>query len=315
MPQVVITCTDLTIAIDFYTESLGFRLETIMPADSPRTAILSGFGIKVSLLQEKSKPEVLADIPLENLRPAVTPIDEGDFKEGRAHMRYRDLVPDRFGGRLIASHIRIPNGGPVPDHVHHHNIFFQMIFCINGWVKVVYEDQGQPFVIQAGDCLLQPPHIRHQVLECSEMMEVVEIACPAEHETSIDHEIRLPTERFLPNREFGGQKFVLHEAKHASWVPSDCHSFEYCDTGIEEATRGKAAAVVIRNSGESEGIRLPQVKGIRFFFVLNGTTNFTSQRKEQLSTGDTCTMPPGHSGMWSHMSDDFEYLAVTVFTP
>ena len=34
---------------------------------------------------------------------------------GRAGMRYRDLIPDRLGGAFIASHIRILEGGPVPD--------------------------------------------------------------------------------------------------------------------------------------------------------------------------------------------------------
>jgi hypothetical protein len=43
---------------------------------------------------------------------------------------------------MIASHIRIPDGGPVPDMVHFHKVGFQLIFCIKGWVDVVYEDQG-----------------------------------------------------------------------------------------------------------------------------------------------------------------------------
>ena len=75
-------------------------------------------------------------------------------------MYYRDLIPGRYGGRFIASHIRIPAGGPVPDYVHHHSVEFQLIFCVNGWVRVAYEDQGEPMVLNPGDCFLQPPHIR-----------------------------------------------------------------------------------------------------------------------------------------------------------
>ena len=75
---------------------------------------------------------------------------------GRAAMHYRDLLPARQGGRFIASHITIPDGGPVPDYVHHHRIRFQVIYCRRGWVRVVYEDQGPPFVLEAGDCVLQP---------------------------------------------------------------------------------------------------------------------------------------------------------------
>ena len=117
---------------------------------------------------------------------------------GRAGMRYRDLIPNRQGGRFIASHISIPDGGPVPDYVHFHKVRFQMIFCYRGWVKVVYEDQGPPFVLQAGDCVLQPPRIRHRVLEASPGLEVVEIGCPADHETRADLVMELPTGRVEP---------------------------------------------------------------------------------------------------------------------
>lgn len=118
-------------------------------------------------------------------------------------MEYRDLIPDRQGGRFIASHIRIPQGGPVPDYVHYHKIRFQMIFCVRGWVRLVYEDQGPPIVIEAGDAVLQPPEIRHRVLECSEGFEA-EVASPAEHETWLDHELGLPTPAVRRDRDFRG---------------------------------------------------------------------------------------------------------------
>src|SRR3546814_7577110 len=105
-------------------------------------------------------------------------------------MHYRDLIPGRLGGRFIASHIRIPDGGEVADYVHYHRVRFQMIFCKTGWVRVVYEDQGPPFVLHAGDCVLQPPQIRHRVLEASAGLEVVELGCPAVHETCADHGLR-----------------------------------------------------------------------------------------------------------------------------
>ena len=44
----------------------------------------------------------------------------------------------------------------MPDMVHYHSIGFQLIFCYKGWVRVVYEDQWAPFVLKAGECLLQP---------------------------------------------------------------------------------------------------------------------------------------------------------------
>jgi hypothetical protein len=40
-------------------------------------------------------------------------------------MRYRDLIPGGSGGRYIASHITIDEGGPVSDWVHFHRIALQ----------------------------------------------------------------------------------------------------------------------------------------------------------------------------------------------
>ena len=121
-------------------------------------------------------------------------------------MLYRDLIPSRLGGRYIASHITIPEGGPVADWVHFHRIAFQMIYVRRGWVRVVYEDQGEPFVMEAGDLVLQPPEIRHRVLESSPGLEVVEITCPALHETFADHDMSLPNGRVDRHRHFGGQQ-------------------------------------------------------------------------------------------------------------
>ena len=68
--------------------------------------------------------------------------DQAPWVIGRAGMHYRDLIPSRLGGSIIASHIRIPGGGPVPDMVHFHSVGFQLIYCYKGWVDLVYEDQG-----------------------------------------------------------------------------------------------------------------------------------------------------------------------------
>ena len=76
--------------------------------------------------------------------------DQAPWVIGRAGMLYRDLVPSRLGGAMIASHIRIPDGGSVPDMVHFHKVGFQLIFCIKGWVDVLYEDQGAMRRLTAG---------------------------------------------------------------------------------------------------------------------------------------------------------------------
>ena len=157
------------------------------------------------------------DMPV--LRPALSMVrgmlSDGTWKTGRAGMQYRDLIPDRQGGQFIASHIRIPIGGPVADNVHHHDVRLQLIYCYRGWVRLVYEDQGEPFVMREGDCILQPPHIRHRVLEASDGLEVIEIGSPAEHMTQLDHRMPLPTGSSLPMRAFDGQRFAFHQARQA----------------------------------------------------------------------------------------------------
>ena len=248
-------CEELGPTLSFFTEELGFALQSIFPADDPATARLSGYGLAIELQRGLEGPagELLltceGELPEERVAPNGTRIrftaaeppielpplkaarvltrfaEDASWVEGRAGMLYRDLLPDRLGGRFIASHIRIPEGGPVPDYEHYHRVRFQMIYCHRGWVKVVYEDQGEPFVLEAGDCVLQPPTIRHRVLESSPGLEVIEIGCPAEHETHRDLELSLPTGAYDPERRFGRQRFVRHRAKGAQWRSDEIPGF------------------------------------------------------------------------------------------
>ncbi|MFM9863190.1 MAG: cupin, partial [Micropepsaceae bacterium] len=184
---------DLETAITTY-ERRGYRLDMVMPADNPRVAVVSKgaemLHLTVSAAGVQAEPFTSLGhpvIPPSTQEFVVTRASDGAWANGRAGMQYRDLIPGRLGGRYIASHIRITDGGPVDDYVHHHRVRFQMIFVRNGWVRVVYEDTGQPFVMNENDCVLQPPGIRHRVLEASKGLEVIEVSSPAEHETFRDH--------------------------------------------------------------------------------------------------------------------------------
>lgn len=179
-----ITCTDLDAEVGRLQHE-GYRLNMIMPADEPRVAYLSNGEAKIKLSA-----------------------DPNSRSQGRAGMEYRDLIPGRLDGKVIASHIKLKDEGEVPDYVHYHKIDFQLIFCIMGRIRVVYEDQGPPFWIEAGDAVLQPPEIRHRVLECTVGAEVIEITMPAEHETWVDHEMTLPTSDLRTGRLFGDQPFA-----------------------------------------------------------------------------------------------------------
>ena len=260
-----ITCENLDEAIDQY-QQLGYRLDMICPADAPREALLSeppavagGLG---SDLDERK--QIKLKLRTDFVQPSAT-AGGSDWIIGRAGMEYRDLIPGRLGGKVIASHIRLTKGGEVPDYVHYHKIDFQMIYCKVGRIKVVYEDQGEPFWLETGDCVLQPPEIRHRVLECTAGAEVIEVSMPAEHETWVEHDITLPTGSIKPDRDFGGQRFVRHTA--AENADQDRR-----DLGISAATGDRFSAYVQKkNSEEDLPANYANERELGLFFRLNGT--------------------------------------------
>ena len=300
--QIVLPCANLNETLEFFIETLGFRVEIIFPADAPSTTVISGYGLTLRLensdaiqpltlklfgdfstldaAREIYSPDgvcvILADVESSIEIPdgtnefvLTTLENEDSWNAGRAGMFYRDLIPNRLGGRFIASHIRILEGGEVPDYVHFHKIRFQMIYCISGWAKLVYEDQGAPFLMNAGDCVLQPPQIRHHVLESSDNFEVLEIGCPAIHETFADHELNLPNDKFSPERIFGNQRFIHHIAEKAVWKPAEFDGFETRDTGIFAATNGLADVRAFRAIADTT-FSVKHSDEFLFFFVLKG---------------------------------------------
>ncbi len=345
--QVVLPCAEpISTTIDFFT-GLGFKVRTIVPADHPRMAVLSGHGMTLRLdvgaevapghlrlLYTSGEPgEVVApngtvvefasaapvlDIPPLEEAFVVNrmPSDDKSFGEGRSGMLYRDLIPSRLGGRFIASHILIPNGGPVGDYVHFHNIRFQMIYCYRGWVKVAYEDQGEPMLMQEGDCFLQPSTIRHRVLEASDRMQVIEIGCPAEHETWGDPETVLPTGALFPQRGYGpdGHRFVFHRAAEASWHPWRLDGFEYRDTGIGGAMNGVAGARVVRPVGSPAPVTTRHSAEFVFTFVLDGGITVRRDHDEplQLHEGDSFVVPAHTDYALSDATSDLQLLDVTL---
>ena len=215
----------------------------------------------------------------------------------------------------MATHIRIPDGGPVPDMVHFHTIGFQLIFCYSGWVKLVYEDQGEPFILEAGDCVTQPPEIRHRVLEASDNLEVIDIGVPAAHMTTIDHYMALPTSSYNPERDFQGQQFCHHKLKEAKWETGRIEGFEQRDTGINNATKGLASVRVSRPlSSNIFSEQMTHDTDILFTFVMHGKMQLEGegQGKEKLSRGDAFVIPPDFKHQFLNCSGDLELLEVSL---
>lgn len=341
----VLPAGDLSATLSFFTDELGFRLDSIAPADDPSCAQLSGHGLNLRLdtafqgaagtlrlgMHDDATREALtapngtriefgpARQPL--ILPELKPSPgiqrfsdrEDVWKAGRAGMQYRDLIPDRLGGYLIASHIRIPEGGPVADNVHYHDVHFQLIYCYRGWVRLVYEDQGEPFVMRAGDCVLQPPHIRHRVLESSDGFEVIEVGSPARHMTYLDHEMALPTGRLLPERDYNGQSFHFHEAINARWDTRSDSAFAIRDLGLNSATGGLVSARVLRRSsnGKSDPTKESNSE-CTFNFVLQGELTLTAKTHANtaLEAGDSFVITGALQQGYTHCSDNLELLQI-----
>ena len=229
-------------------------------------------------------------------------------------MHYRDLLPGREGG-FIASHITIPGGGPVSDYVHHHDVRFQLIFCRRGWVRVVYEDQGPPFTMRAGDCVVQPPHIRHRVIESSPGLEVVELTTPDVHATYVDHDLALPTVVVRPERDFGGQRFLHDRAAGASWRPLPWPGFEARTIGVDVATGGLAGARVVRAVSDGATSTFGRHRGeLRFWFVLEGAAvlRIDGRADRSLLADDALAVPGGVDHALVGCSPDFQLLEVSL---
>lgn len=346
--EVILPTQDLRGDIGFFTKRLGMRMDMIYPADDPAVAVFSGHGLAVRLdagldapagrvLIRCDDPTGFADGALDLTAPGGTQVtievlqqpvvmpdtvhsfvvrrlkDQAPWVIGRAGMHYRDLIPDRLGGSIIASHIRIPDGGPVPDMVHYHTVGFQLIFCYRGWVDLVYEDQGEPFRLYAGNCVIQPPEIRHRVLFASDNIEVIEIGVPAEHVTTIDHDMALPNGPANPDRMFQGQRFVHHKADEAMWQPFRMAGFQSRDTTIAAHT-GNVAGVHVVRRGKGTPVWASHDSDILFTFVMDGTMELQGEGRDPytLEAGDAFVVPPGMKVRYSAPSDDLELLEVSL---
>jgi quercetin dioxygenase-like cupin family protein len=286
---------------------LGFRLDMIMPADDPTEATLSRRGVVVRVSVDGSLAAPALDGP-ELVPSLVVTRAGGSAVVGRAGMEYRDLIPDRQGGRFVASHIRIPEGGPVPDDVHFHDVRFQVIVGRAGWVRVVYEDQGPPFVLAPGDVVLQPPGIRHRVLEASPGLEVIEVGSPARHPTFVDHSLSLPTPVLAPDRDFGGQRFVRHVARDAPWTPSSVPGWEARETAVAAATDGQAGVRHLRPSGSAVGPWTPTGE-LCLRYVTRGAVTVLG---ETLHEDDAIVIPAGLEHELVPTGPDTELLEITL---
>ncbi len=113
-------------------------------------------------------------------------LKDAAFKTGlRAYAAYRDLNVEKATGGAVQAHVIRLLGKCDPKVVsipHYHGVQFQMLYMLKGWMIGEYEGAGR-VKMTAGSCWIQPPGIRHQVIDYSDGCEMVEIILPAKFAT------------------------------------------------------------------------------------------------------------------------------------
>jgi quercetin dioxygenase-like cupin family protein len=120
-------------------------------------------------------------------RVAISHHRDEDFKADglRTYAKYRDLgVVEASGGAARAHVIRLV--GPCdPNEVsklHFHDVDFQMVYVLKGWVKTHMEGVGET-TFQTGSSWTQPPRIKHLIMDYSDDVELLEVILPADFKT------------------------------------------------------------------------------------------------------------------------------------
>jgi hypothetical protein len=152
--------------------------------------------------------------------------------------------------------------------------------------------------------VIQPPTIRHRVLESGDNLEVIEIGYPAEHLTNADPATSLPNSEVNPDRVWEGQSFIRHIASEAKWQPLST-GVESTDTGIKLATNGLADVRAVKALADSQWAQ-ETIKPLTFdfLFVLEGDAHVstTQDGEHALVNGSSLVIPPGNAYTVNHDS-------------
>ena len=120
-------------------------------------------------------------------RIAISHYRDEDFLTNglRTYAKYRDLgIAEATHGLAQAHVIRLigPCNPVEVSKLHFHDVEFQMVYVLKGWVKTYMEGQGET-LMKEGSCWTQPPRIKHLVMDYSDDCELLEVILPAEFKT------------------------------------------------------------------------------------------------------------------------------------
>jgi len=120
-------------------------------------------------------------------RVAISHHREEDFKADglRTYAKYRDLgVAEASSGAARAHVIRLmgPCDPDVVSKLHFHDVDFQMVYVLKGWVKTYIEGVGET-TFREGSSWTQPPRIKHLIMDYADDVELLEVILPADFKT------------------------------------------------------------------------------------------------------------------------------------
>ena len=117
---------------------------------------------------------------------SISKAKESGFEGGlRAFFEYRDLgMTDSTAGKAIAHVVKAKPGMHAEPKWHVHDVQFQMYYVLKGWARFEYEGVGE-VLVEPGDCVHQPPGIRHREIAHSDDLEILEIVLPADFQTRL----------------------------------------------------------------------------------------------------------------------------------
>jgi uncharacterized RmlC-like cupin family protein len=120
-------------------------------------------------------------------RIAISHHRDEDFKANglRTYAKYRDLgIAEASQGMARAHVIRLigPCDPAEVSKLHFHDVDFQMIYVLKGWVKTYMEGQGETLMTE-GSAWTQPPRLKHLIMDYSDDVELLEVILPADFKT------------------------------------------------------------------------------------------------------------------------------------
>jgi mannose-6-phosphate isomerase-like protein (cupin superfamily) len=143
--------------------------------------------IKAKDRKTKARAQPSAKRARPKQRIAISHYRDEDFVTNglRTYARYRDLgIAEASHGLAQAHVIRLigPCNPAEVSKLHFHDVEFQMVYVLKGWVKTYMEGQGET-LMKEGSCWTQPPRIKHLIRDYSDDVELLEVILPAEFKT------------------------------------------------------------------------------------------------------------------------------------